>query len=266
MTNIKPNRDLNRQNKAATLVNAVLFSNVVNEGLETIIKLVQNTISSKDCNDVQKMTETLLAVSDISKLILNDNHTAIKKICSCSTYVKKGAIPIAHRETRIMKQAIITKEDYSLSSELRHYNKDLVQSHKSLIRISNSFLTTPSPNPSTIAQVSEPPNQSTPTITKCKEKTVITSRKKPLSKYQPLLAFILPSPLLDREQYSPYQAINVVLNNSNKSNRAILDLPKQNNRYVVRKLTKNFVIELLITKKTHSSTTLNNVCNDQFVP
>ena len=87
------------------------------------------------------------------------------------------------------------------------------------------------------------------TITKSKEKTVITSRKKPLSKYQPLLAFILPSPLLDREQYSPYQAINVVLNNSNKSKRAILDLPKQNNRYVVRKLTKNFVIELLITKK-----------------
>ena len=77
---MKPNRDLNRQDKAATLVNAVLFSNVVNEGLETIVKLVHNTISSNDCNDVENLTQTLLAVSDISKLILNDNHMSIKNI------------------------------------------------------------------------------------------------------------------------------------------------------------------------------------------
>ena len=57
---------------------------------------------------------------------------------------------------------------------------------------------------------------------------------------------MLPSPNDEREQYSPIEAIATVLNNADKSIRAILDLPREKRKYVVRKLTKSFVIDLMI--------------------
>jgi hypothetical protein len=139
----------------------------------------------------------------------------------CYICKKKGAKSIANRETQIMKRAIKTHEEYSLKDELQHYYDELITSHKTIINISSSSSTKKtnsdtimnSQSSSSVTSITEslPPSQLTPSSSK-------KGYKKSVTKYQPLLAFILPPPDHDRrDKYSPIQAILVVLNNANKS-------------------------------------------------
>jgi deoxyxylulose-5-phosphate synthase len=89
MNNTPSDRELNRQNKAATLVNAVLLSNVVTEGLETIIKIIQTSLTFNDTNDVGGLKNNLNSIYEISQILLTNNHASINKYCRCATYVKK---------------------------------------------------------------------------------------------------------------------------------------------------------------------------------
>ena len=140
MTNTKTNRDVQRQNKASTLVAAVIYSNVVDEGITTIEDIARNM---EFIVDVDVLKKAILAISKITKICKDNNGTAISKYCSCSTYIKKGAVSIAHRESRIIKEAIRNKEVYSLSIELRHYNELVVKSYQQIDRINNTYYITP---------------------------------------------------------------------------------------------------------------------------
>ena len=60
---------------------------------------------------------------------------------------------------------------------------------------------------------------------------------------------MLPEPDEGRTHYSPLEAVMTVITKADKSIRAILDLPRVKGKYVVRKITKSFLIDLMIQTK-----------------
>lgn len=106
--NGKRNRDTARQNKAATLVTANLFSNVIKEGL---LRVEEITTSLKDIQDVRKLHKAITTISDINNIISKANEQAMKDYSRCSTYVRTGGLSIAHRETQIIRHAIRCGEE-----------------------------------------------------------------------------------------------------------------------------------------------------------
>ena len=261
MTNSITNKDLQRQNKASSLVSAVMHSNVVHEGIISIEEIINMT---SDEGNIQKMKNSLLAIAKISRLIKDANQHAKNKYCSCSTYIKKGAVDIANRETRTIKEAIRTNEVYSLNSNLHHYNTTIVEHLPSIKSITNAqycpLISEETDTDSTInstvnTHVSEQSDIPMTIVTNTQSTNIKSAPKKkqPKSHKSPskevLKAFMLPSPYHDRDHYSPLQAVKVIIKKADKLIRAILDLPRVGKKYVIRKVTKRFVIDLMIRKK-----------------
>ena len=137
MNNTTPkNRDIQRQNKASTLVTAVQYSNQVNHGISHMEDIINDAMSK---NDLESLKQSLAAIQKINTIIKESNTIAIDKYCRSSTFVKKGAISIAQRECRIINESMRTKESFSLSTELRHYNKNLVETYQSIHSIKSSL-------------------------------------------------------------------------------------------------------------------------------
>ena len=238
------NRDIRRQNPASTVVLATLFSNVVREGLITIDKITTSMRTSTDINFLKRGFTSIASINDV---IRSANETSMKEYCRCSTHIKQGAISIANRETQLIKQAIRTKELHALEIELRHFNQIVVDSQ---ISISSAFHNTTHDHSS--SHVEFVPTQRSATTTNpqsAKTKPVVRFNKT-ISKFKRgVKAYLLPPPTIHFDSYSPMQAIQVVLANSDNSNKAIIDLPKENHNYVIRKMSRSLVIKLMIAKK-----------------
>ena len=126
----KKNRDVQRQNKAATLVSATLFSIVTKEGVAAI-ELISEKI--KNSTDIAFIHKSINAISVINTVISTANDKATKDYCRCSTYVKAGAIPIAHRESQTIKKALLNGGKKYLMNDLRHYNKTVIDMQETIL-------------------------------------------------------------------------------------------------------------------------------------
>ena len=234
------NRDVQRQNKASTLITANLYSNVVTEGIKASQKITNALVQS---SDIQFIKSSILAIKKINDIILEANAVAKKKYCHCSSMIKSGAICIAHRETQIIKNAIRCKETIALDSVLRHYEKKVVDMQVSIVAATSIVINT---EIGAIPTIIDNSNQSL----QSNLKKPPTKKRRPKHKFtKPLYPFILPSPDLHKEVYSPLQAVLVVLNNLDKRTRIILDVPRHQGKYVKHPLTRYYLIQLLIRKK-----------------
>ena len=131
------NRDVQRQNKASTLITANLYSNVVTEGIIASQKITNALVQS---SDIQSIKSSILAIKKINDIILEANAVAKKKYCLCSSMIKSGAICIAHRETQIIKNAIRCKETIALDTVLRHYDKKVVDMQVSIVAATSTVI------------------------------------------------------------------------------------------------------------------------------
>ena len=123
------NRDITQQNKAATLVEACLFSNVCVDSLVLINKILSSLSDNELPQEFQK------SISDASKLVnltLNSTHTMTKLFTKCSTHLKCGATRIAHNESQSIKRAIKNGEVSMLKTRLHHYNTTILSSHSTI--------------------------------------------------------------------------------------------------------------------------------------
>ena len=280
-----PNRDINRQNKASTLVSANMYSNITKEGIQVCLSILDNSFSNE-------LSPQLIATKSILTKVEKSNEIAKKKFCRCSTHVKCGAISIAHKEIMMIKSSIKNCETKMLKSNLRHYNEDVVEMHRFISHAEkqssfhkdhpitqsthplstldtndmslspchsndsedNDFMsfTTDSFNTSLQQEIDV---NTVPVITKdtiphvpntIKPTTRSKIRRPSLISILPF--FFLPVPNLGEVMYTPIQAINIVTNNSDNSKRRILHLPKVNGKLVVRRLSKFGIITMMIEK------------------
>ena len=185
------------------------------------------------------------AISQINKIISEANEIAKKNYCRCSTNVKIGAISsIAHRESQLIKYAIRTKGTKHLKNDLWHYNDLIIKMQIEISNASTSLTNTDVIQLQVahvnehVAHLSEHPNTT--------QQKVVS----PLHRIcQAKKMFALLPPNVDEEMYSPIQAILFTLNNISKEKTIMVDLPKENGNYVVRKMSQYIIIQALISKK-----------------
>ena len=261
------NRDINQQNKAATLVEACLLSIVAKDALVTIEKIVKSISHNDNSSCLSSKIEETSKLITITK---EASTKANKLYCSCSTHIKCGSNIIAHNETQTIKRGIKHNETRMLQSKLRHYYPTVISMHQSIYAISNSnSITQQQTEPTTTTcMCNHTSNQQcmcnhtcmdvipcTIPPTNITQSTVQTPCSIPyISTFQARFFsnrsyFILPPPFIGTTLYSPKAAIHVLTNCCDKSNRLLLDLPKKNGKYQTARLSQYRIIVLMIVKK-----------------
>ena len=234
------------------MVTATLFSNLIKEGVTAIDLITKNIENSIDIDYIHKAVAAIKVINDV---ISKANTNAIKEYCKCSTYVKAGAITIAHRESQIIKKAIMNKGEKYLINDLRHYNKSVIDMTKIILAATKSIHNTDVIQHCThlseqLATVRPGNSQTINTTRSIVNRSTTNNRKqKPPQIKHPIKSFCLPPPILNDDMYSPMQAILFVNNNTCKDKKIIRDLPKVDGKYMVRKMTPYIIIKALIQKK-----------------
>ena len=121
------NRDTNRQNKASTLVNACLYSNVTKQGINYCLSIVQEENKKNTTTLDTAFFQNMISILEQIEI---SNTKAMKQFCRCSTHIKCGAISIAHNESMTIQRALRNNESLMLKNTLRHYDKDVIEMHR----------------------------------------------------------------------------------------------------------------------------------------
>ena len=283
VTTTTQNRDITQQNKASTLVEACLFSNVTIDSLLLVNKILLSLPKNEISQDIQN---TIFEATKMVTLSLESSRTMTKLFSKCSTHVKCDATRIAHNETQSIKRALKNGEVKMLNSRLRHFNGKILEGHSTIFRC-HQFITTSSPTQQSSAYTevsmvnhtshtdvsmsnhTTQPSQSmfnhttdfrnqssssstssvTTPITLLNQDTQTQLTRFHSRFFSNKSYFILPPPLLDCKMYTPKEAIHVINNCSDSSSRMLLDMPMEKGKYIKRKLSQFTIIQLLINKK-----------------
>ena len=153
-----------------------------------------------------------------------------------------------------------------LMNDLRYYNQKVIDMQQTIIDTTNSIKDT-NVIEYYLAHLSEHiQDQSTNTPSTSRNNNRPTSKiksKQHQTKHRKK-SFILPPPNVNEDMYSPMQAILFVINNTCKEKKLILNLPKVDGKYVVRKMSPLVIITALI-KKNYSDHRLTNVYHDSCI-
>ena len=124
----KKNRDANRQNMATSIVQATIYSNLVQDGLKCITDITTSEIESNSnlSPDSKRKFESILSVTNGC---LATNSAASLKYQKCSIYIKRGSVDIANKETSLIKSAIRNKEDPNEIKSIHHFEPSMGKIH-----------------------------------------------------------------------------------------------------------------------------------------
>ena len=225
----KSNRDVARQNMASSLVKATMYSNLVNEGLKCISDLSKDELT-KDTNmsdSCKRKLETIVSVTDTC---ITTNSTACKKYQKCSTYVKRGSVDIANKETNLIKKAIECGENPSLIKSIHHYEDNMGSICTLLNRSRNSKCHT---SMMTHAQDRMPSTS-----------TDLEVPGSELSSSFPVLT--IPSPSPNALYHTPLEAIRIVQTYTTHTKRHCPQLPPDCKGSHDRKVTKSLLMQYMI--------------------
>ena len=121
------NRDTNRQDKASTLVNACLYSNVTKQGIISCISILKDQKNENITTLPSAFFQNMISILEQIEI---SNIKATKQFFRCSTHIKCGAISIAHKESMTIQKALKNNESQMLKNTLRHYDKDVIEMHR----------------------------------------------------------------------------------------------------------------------------------------
>ena len=117
------NRDVNRQNKANTVVTATIYSQIVFDGLSKLNVIIKDTT---------KNDNTLQQLQDIIGVCIKANSMSCKQYMRSSTYIKCAAYNIAKRENSMIKRGLKFREIDDLSSSMDHLEAEMLEMHKTI--------------------------------------------------------------------------------------------------------------------------------------
>ena len=264
-------RDSVRQNPASTIVEASIFTNVLDDLLNAIKLVCQKVETHHNNNDVD-FKEVFSDICVLCDESLNINKIVYHKYLKCASYVKTGAIRIAYNENKLIKDAIKYGETESLPSAMPHYDIRMMKAqtliHNSIQKYTtsensynpisshqrDSAETIANTNDSTIHRTSTTPTHSTTTTTQ--ENTISTSAQTTTSTLNASYSnaihipmFSIPKPSPKCLYYTPLQAIHIIINNTTQSPRKIFDLGVNSmNQFRIRNVTANLLITIMINK------------------
>ena len=252
----KKNRDIIRQNKATSVVDATIFSEIALESISTITKI---------CDVIQKETPNEDLASYIGNIlescrICHDSSRKAQRLfMRCSTYIKLGAKEIAHNEYAFLKRSVKFREVDDLKNEMEHYHDCMLPMQQSLFDIQNKCSSS-STNDDIVMEIDDiehiqdfqpqtvPPHQSSQPVVA--PKTTFPYQQHSSFIISHMHKFKLPSPLIPGRYYSPIEAVLNVTRFADNKHRIMLDLPpkKQNGKMQTRRTSENTLISMMILK------------------
>ena len=132
---MKTNRDVTRQNKASSVVDATLYSFIADDATKTVKSLAStscvtsspNPTSHTTCTTCQGNKRKLECISNLADTILQSNNVQRSKYMKCSTYLKTGASRLAKTEHNAMKRAIKYNVSPILKDRTKHITTHMVK-------------------------------------------------------------------------------------------------------------------------------------------
>ena len=250
------NRDIRRQNKASTVVDATIFSLITDDGVSQISKFASDAIQDNDDSEETSLCQGCISkkrkfqsIKNLASTTSTSNELQRSKYLKCSTYLKTGAFRIAQTENNAIKRAMKCNEQSILSNRTKHVSPCMVKLQSDIVSQIGKLPCAPSIN-----YVANTQNDTTP-----QSIAQYPSLPYPSLPYPPLLfnQFIpqsiptlsLLAPFMSI-QYLPLQAVQMIINLADGKARLILDLPKcANGKHPVRNTTTSTIIEIMIHNK-----------------
>ena len=128
------NRDINRQNKASSVIDATIYSYITKDKIDTLLRVCESVNS--DPNNVLSQSSRMqltYALNNLSSKPEEDsNELSSSHYMKCSTYIKGGAKSIAKSEFSRMKKAIETDETNLLYDSASHLTPHMVKLQESI--------------------------------------------------------------------------------------------------------------------------------------
>ena len=123
------NRDINRQNKATSVIDASIYSLITKDKLNKLLEICNNvskdknnTLSKESKRQLEYATSALDSNKEDDSLVISS-----KNYMKCSTYVKSNAMIIATSEHKRMKTAIKLHETNVLYDSCSHLTPHMVK-------------------------------------------------------------------------------------------------------------------------------------------
>ena len=218
----KNNHDIQRQNKATSVVDATLYSKICLEAISTIRRLT-NKLHNEDPNG--ELLKKIIELLDICQLTTNKSSVLYMK---CSTYIKQGANEIANNEYSLLKSSVRFKETDDLHVVMHHYDPCMLKMQQ-VIYEGSTMTQDINSNSEIDLDISElpteivHPQQSSPP-------TLQVYHPYDSNQYSPFIfrhtqTFHLPRPFKIGYYYTPVEACLNLLRFSDGKHRYMLDLP-----------------------------------------
>ena len=128
------NRDINRQNKASSVIDASIYSFITKDKLDTLVEICRSVKNdAKNVLSLESRKRLEYAVDNLDTIGEADpNEQAAKNYMKCSTYIKGGARSIAFTEFKRMKRAIDYEETELLYDSCTHLTPHMVKLQESI--------------------------------------------------------------------------------------------------------------------------------------
>ena len=228
--NSKTNRDANRQNMATSIVKATIYSNLVLEGLKTISDLSNSELQENDdlCDSSKRKLESIVIVADTC---IDTNKQSNAKYQKCSTYIKRGSVNIANRETGLIKNAITKNEDPYLISSIHHYEPQMGTFQRRIASVRNTKC-----HPSSLL----------PTLDHDDEVGMRSDTLTDSSYQIPTPPTNLPNPTNENKYHTPLQAVRIISCYESSTKLFLPGFPPDRKGSYMRKLSKAMIIDYMI--------------------
>ena len=136
----RTNRDATRQNKASSVVQATIFSQILNDGLLSIVQIMEDILTSQLPDKEYSLSRKQLdMITDLTSICLEANTASSTQYMKSSTYIKCGAKEIALNENSSIKRAIKFKETNGLLESLDHFTPRMLDMHKVIFNAANYY-------------------------------------------------------------------------------------------------------------------------------
>ena len=231
----KINRDANRQNMASSIVQANIYSNIVQEGLKCISDITTHELNTNTTisQDSKRKFESILSVTNSC---IETSSKSSEKYQKCSTYIKRGSVDIANREVNMVKKAISNNENPSIMMSIHHYEPTMSRLQSNIY----------GNRPNSKCHPSQPISTSSPDDEVDEASVGIQSVVRDTSSQIPTNTSTIPHPDKTNAYHSPLRAVQLVNQYANKQKQFLPDFPSDNKGSHWRKLSKNMIMKYMI--------------------
>ena len=250
-------RDENRQNKAASVVDATLYSYITDDATHAIASLSKNVTGNpistgsnnedSTCVGCDCKKRKLSQISNLAETILTSNNIQRNKYMKCSTYIKTGAALIAKKEHNSLKRAMKYNEIPILKQRAIHVTPGMVKLQSAIKQQTGKHPCHPITSTATDVDTV---NDKTPQEIICPIPTpnhIVSPYSSITNAPLGIPSFKLPIPI-NGETYTPLKACEILLNLCDGRSKIMLDMPiNRRGQHPIKQLSNSTLVALMIS-------------------